>query len=271
MPIDKSWTFGGEPPRHLSVTSHYFSHFHRIAATSGFSVALTLETDLVYATWAGLEGRDGAFFDTTYSPDYILNYVVLDTNTDYSGKSLGLYYCYILTTSAGMHRFWGGVTLVDAGNLRNNDDVVDIYLDETAGFVKQTDNVRVFKKVNPNTRPALDPTTGTRGLEVVWRNQVFTTIVNTTGSPVVTGDISEVSARVQTGMTAQGYTTARATGMDATLKILKNKNVTDPVTGKQIIYDDDDITPLLQADVFENTDGTVPYQGNGINRRDKLA
>jgi hypothetical protein len=54
-------------------------------------------------------------------------------------------------------------------------------------------------------------------------------------------------------------------------KILKNKNITDPVTGKQIIYDDDDVTPLLQAKAWENPAGTVPYQGNGINRRDKLA
>ena len=55
------------------------------------------------------------------------------------------------------------------------------------------------------------------------------------------------------------------------LKIVKNKQYTDPVTGKIVILDDDDITPFLQASIFEDVAGASPYQGNGINRRDKLS
>ena len=61
--------------------------------------------------------------------------------------------------------------------------------------------------------------------------------------------------------------------IDTTLrKILQNKQITDPVTGKLKIYDDDDSTVLLEADIFEDADGGTPY-GSGsqqIERRNRL-
>jgi len=66
--------------------------------------------------------------------------------------------------------------------------------------------------------------------------------------------------------------TTRASAADATTirKVLVNKRVTDPATGEQIIYDDDDTTTLLSGDIFQDVAGTQPYQGQGVERADRL-
>jgi hypothetical protein len=53
--------------------------------------------------------------------------------------------------------------------------------------------------------------------------------------------------------------------------VLQNKTVTDPDTGVMTVYDDDGETVLYEADVFEDADGTLPYSGSGVNRRERLA
>ena len=145
-----------------------------IVAESGFSVLVAEEADEVYATY----GLTGSAYESTFSPDYTASYVVLDTNTDFSGKSAYAYFCYTLTLDQGMHLFWGGVTGIDLGNLRIESDVLNLFFDETLGFVKQTDDVRIYRK--DGVRPALDPTTGGHGIEMNWRTPV--SVVSTGGS-----------------------------------------------------------------------------------------
>jgi hypothetical protein len=145
-----------------------------VATGSGFSVIVSTTADDVYAT----NGLNGSSYEATFSPDFTNDYLVLDANTDFSGKSAYAYYCYTLTTSQGMYEFWGGVTALDAGNYRINTSVLDMYFDETAGFVKQTDAVRIFR--SDGTRPALDPTTGGAGIEINW--QVPVNVISTGGS-----------------------------------------------------------------------------------------
>lgn len=53
-------------------------------------------------------------------------------------------------------------------------------------------------------------------------------------------------------------------------KILRNKVVTDPITSKMYVYDDDGVTILLQGDLFENAAGTLPYANEGADRRERL-
>lgn len=52
--------------------------------------------------------------------------------------------------------------------------------------------------------------------------------------------------------------------------IVRNRTVTDPATGTMRVYADDNTTVLLEADLWENAAGTVPYAGNGAERRDRL-
>ena len=54
-------------------------------------------------------------------------------------------------------------------------------------------------------------------------------------------------------------------------KILRNKTVTDPLSGLMTVFDDDGSTVLLTANIWQNASGTVPYSGSGVDKRDRLA
>jgi hypothetical protein len=54
-------------------------------------------------------------------------------------------------------------------------------------------------------------------------------------------------------------------------KLLQNRYEVDQVTKKVRLYDDDDTSILLEADVFEDAAGTQPYRGQGIERRNRMA
>lgn len=138
-----------------------------VVSSSGFTIAISPEADTVYATNA----VDGQVEDSKFSPDFTNDYIVLDTNSDFQGIGAYAYYRYILTTSQGMWEFWGGVTALDVSNYRINTAIVDLYFDESGGFVKQTDSVRIYR--DDNARPAIDPTTGGYGIELNWRNPVY--------------------------------------------------------------------------------------------------
>ena len=53
-------------------------------------------------------------------------------------------------------------------------------------------------------------------------------------------------------------------------KLLRNKFITDPVTGIATLYDDDGITPLLSGQLWENAGATQTYRGQGAERRERL-
>lgn len=53
-------------------------------------------------------------------------------------------------------------------------------------------------------------------------------------------------------------------------KMLRNKMITDPVTGIATLYDDDDSTVLATSQVYESTDTSQPYRGKGAQRREKM-
>lgn len=53
-------------------------------------------------------------------------------------------------------------------------------------------------------------------------------------------------------------------------KLARNKTVTDPSTGTITVYDDDGVTPLFVASLFEDADGQVGYRGQGADRRERL-
>jgi len=50
-----------------------------------------------------------------------------------------------------------------------------------------------------------------------------------------------------------------------------NRIVTDPVAGTFTVYDDDGITPLYTADLWQDAAGATPYAGSGADRRDAFA
>jgi hypothetical protein len=61
-----------------------------------------------------------------------------------------------------------------------------------------------------------------------------------------------------------------ADDVEITRKILQNRSIVDQGSGLMTIVDDDDLTTLLTATIWEDSAGTVAYQGQGIERRDRL-
>ena len=54
-------------------------------------------------------------------------------------------------------------------------------------------------------------------------------------------------------------------------RVLLNRMVTDPSTGKMTVYEDDGSTVAFTADIYEDVAATIPYRGRGIERREKLS
>lgn len=53
-------------------------------------------------------------------------------------------------------------------------------------------------------------------------------------------------------------------------KAEQNKQVTNPVTGTLVVYDDDGTTPLMEADLFETPAEVQRYRGQGAEVRGRL-
>jgi hypothetical protein len=53
-------------------------------------------------------------------------------------------------------------------------------------------------------------------------------------------------------------------------KIMRNKKVTDEVTGILTVYDDNGVDVYLQANLYESTDTSQAYRGQGLQRQERL-
>ncbi len=194
-----------------------------VVATTGFSALVSTDADGPFATI----GIDGSTQESTFSPNYTSDRLTLDSNTDFSGVGAYAYYCYLLTTSEGMYNFWGGVTALDEANFRINTAILDMYFDETNGFVKQTDNVRWFR--DDGLRPAVDPTTGGSGIEINWRTPV--SVISVGGSALTPTQDAKLMAIPAADTNASATRTelstelaritklAKLSGIDATLVV----------------------------------------------------
>jgi hypothetical protein len=88
-------------------------------------------------------------------------------------------------------------------------------------------------------------------------------------APNTRSNLAEVVEVGTSGLTSEESTDLAR--IETVEKVLRNKTVTDPDSGVQIIYDDDSATPLFQADLYEDVSGEQPYRGQGAERRDRLA
>lgn len=239
-----------------------------LVSSTGFSVSVAEQVDLVYATNA----IDGSTQDGIFSPNFADDYIVLDSNTNFTAVGAYAYYCYTLTTSAGMWEFWGGVTALDVANYRINADVLDLYFDETAGFVRQTDSARIFR--SDGVRPALDPTTGGAGVEVNWQLPVYgydaggggftsgdradllavkSKTTNLPASPAATGDIPSATANANAVLAA---TLEGSESVAESLRLMRASaagKLRRPTADTVTLYGADGTTERIAASV--NSDG----------------
>lgn len=118
-----------------------------------------------------------------------------------------------------------------------------------------------------------DPFVNTLGSYVVrinYQQPVQAITVSTGGGGGATP--AQIAAAVRTELTPELTSiTSMQTKVDLATAILKNKTVTDPSTGLMTVYDTDGVTPLLNAQLYENVSGTQTYRGQGAERREALA
>lgn len=53
-------------------------------------------------------------------------------------------------------------------------------------------------------------------------------------------------------------------------KILRNKSITDPATGEFVLFDDNGVTELFRVPLWQDAAGTIPYAGQGAERKERL-
>ena len=66
-----------------------------------------------------------------------------------------------------------------------------------------------------------------------------------------------------------GLTQTEASDLSLLRKHVTNTKRTDPQNGEMQLLDDDDQTVLLTWTIWQDFQGTIPYQGRGVERRDK--
>lgn len=84
----------------------------------------------------------------------------------------------------------------------------------------------------------------------------------------VINERSSLSQLLESGVS--GLTTDEALNLDRIRKALLNEQYTDPATGLRVILDDDDISILTQAGIWEDVAKLIPYKGEGVERMARL-
>lgn len=141
---------------------------------------------------------------------------------------------------------YGQLSLVLAAGEMNGDVIWGYVTDDTPGTVPFTFS--------------LYPAAGNAYAEAALVHAHAATI-----EAAVVSEVADILAAVDTEVGTL------ATNLLLALKLLRNRSITNPATGVMTIYDDDNATPLYTANIYEDVAGTIPFDGAGANRRDRLA
>lgn len=158
------------------------------AAGIGFLVNQVL--DEVYTAY----GIDGSTV-TKFTPDYAETEIDLNVGSNFTAAEFYAWFNFNLTTASGVQDFFGGLTSIDVGNIRINTSVVNLFFDNlTTTNVFQNDNIRIFRA--DDAYPVINPTTGGGGIDLVWRNQVYTVSIGGSSlTPTESGWLSDINSR----------------------------------------------------------------------------
>ena len=138
-----------------------------IFSASGATFLNTQADDTVYDGY-GISGSTV----TGFTPDYVNDDVNLSMAGDFLGADLYAWWVYNQSTEDGIRNFFGGITALDAGNLRINTSTISLFLDNsTANFIYQNDSIRIFR--SDGVYPARTVTTGGGGISVNWNSNVY--------------------------------------------------------------------------------------------------
>jgi hypothetical protein len=156
------------------------------SATTGATFLISQPEDTTYTAW----GIDGSTV-TEYSldgPNLQIDANDVDGNT--LKVRLGAYYNYALTTEIGIRQFYGALTALSPAQLRVNDDVVDMYIDNTNAttpLIFTDTDVRLYKKSGATI---IAPTSNS--IHNDYSGVPDYTVVTVSGVNVITGDIADI-------------------------------------------------------------------------------
>ena len=175
-----SETFAYTGNKNITLTATYANGVTAklgLSASSIFTAtgATFLDSQVDDAVYNGY-GIDGSTV-TGFAADYIEDDVNLTVGGNFTASNLYAWWVHNLTTESGIREFFGGITALDAANLRINVGTVNIYLDNiTASFVYQSDTIRLFR--SDGIYPARTVTTGGGGIQVNWNANVYVGTAN---------------------------------------------------------------------------------------------
>jgi len=155
-----------------------------------------------------------------------------------------------------------GVTTL-AGNLFAFDTGTALYLSTIGTFTAFI--------IGSVSSKALAVETGVSGLTPTESTQLGDIDTTTKAMDItltsIDGTVTTMNATLDTVVVTL---TALGVSSETIRKLLMNRMETDPITGIMTIYDDDDTTALLVANIWENVVASQLYRGRGMERRDKL-
>lgn len=182
---------------------------YAVWGASGVTFLVDQPEHTIYTGW-GIDGETVTEFalDTTGTVEIDAN----DVDGSTQKTRLAAWYNYILTTADGIRYLYNAITVLAANSIRINVDVLDLQIENinAATALKFTDlDVRLFRSDGTSIIAATS-----YSIHNDYTGVPDVSVVTVSGSNVITGDISDVSAQVQAGLTSQGYSTARATKLD---------------------------------------------------------
>jgi len=195
----------------IKVTKLGRQPFRQVAtfsATTGASVTVEQPEDEIYTLY-GIDGSAVTEYDWDGSD---LEIDLDDPSGGYDPRGLWAWYSYFITTEVGIRDVFGLVTAVNAANIR----LENIYVDNlSADSTYPNQDIRIYRE--DGAYPQKPTTTGGGGIGFYADGEILATIVNTTGTPVITGDIADVPtvAEIADGVwdeTKSGHTTAGTFG-----------------------------------------------------------
>ena len=249
-----------------------------IFTANGATFLNSQENDTVYNGYA----INGSAV-TGFAADYAQDDVNLTVSTSFTAASLYAWWVYNTTTEQGIREFFGGITALDAANLRINTATVSVYLDNsTASFIYQTDAIRIFR--TDNAYPARTVTTGGGGISVNWISNVFVTGVDLTSlakeasmnlvkakTDNLPADTAAAIAAIPT--TPAPTAAAVAAAVDASAVLAKEASLTDVNNGVSGIASSLATKPTLaqiEASTVLAKQASLSIVNNGVKKASKL-
>lgn len=192
---------------------YYAGELQGTMTASGLTFVGSMILHPIYAGW----GLNGATYDQANGGSFTMDGTNLQIDIDNSvttglKKALGAWTQYLMTLPAGLDTFYRAWDLLELNQIRQNVDIIGVLLDlpvSGAQFAFTDNEVNYYR--SDFTLP-YNIETGHGNIFMTYNAKPF--VATTASAYAITGDIDEVAAKVQIGLTAQGYTSVRAPLLD---------------------------------------------------------